>query len=299
MVVRGELQLIRTFVETAATGSIASAARALNITRSAASKNIRALEDSLGVRLLNRNTRRLSLTEPGRVYLEKAKGAVAQLDEARTDLRKFSGEVAGVLVINAAVLFGRLFLSGPIRRFLATYPEATVDLRLSDHLIDAVSENVDLYFRTGRIQDQEVIARKWLDITFRTVAAPSYLAEHSSPETIDALAVHNCLGFRYPTDHRMFQWRYRSGGDIRRVSPKGNLISTDAEELRVFALNGLGVAHLPNQLVDDDIREGRLVELFADMAFVSNELCLCYPESRREDRKVQAFIECLTADHER
>ena len=279
----------QTLIEAIDSGSIAGAARALNMTRSAASKSIQALEEALGVRLLNRSTRRISLTEPGEIYVRALRSALGKIDAVEAEISRYAHGPVGTLVIDASVIFGKRFLAPIVQGFLEAYPKVSIDLHIGDELSDTVAGNVDLFFRTGRVRHQDMVAVKLQDIVFRTVAAAAYLATARTPSSIDDLANHNCLNYRFPTDNNVFRWRFRQGDTtvFRQVS--GNFQTTDAEELRRAAVEGAGIAHLPGQLVDDDIAAGRLVELFPETAFVSNAISLCYPEAKRNDPKITLF----------
>ena len=278
----------QTLIEAIDSGSIAGAARALNMTRSAASKSIQALEEALGVRLLNRSTRRISLTEPGEVYVRALRSALGKIDAVEAEISHYAQTPVGTLVIDASAIFGKRLLAPIVQGFLEAYPKVSIDLHIGDEIADTVAGNVDLFFRTGRIRHQDMVAVKLQDIVFRTVAAPAYLAARAPP-SIDDLADHNCLNYRFPTGNHLFRWRFRQGDTTVFRQVRGNFQTTDAEELRRAAVQGAGIAHLPGQLVDDDIAAGRLTELFPETAFVSNAISLCYPEAKRNDPKIMLF----------
>lgn len=284
-----KLKFARTFIETVQLGSISHAARALNITRSAASKHIHTLEESLGVQLLNRSTRSLSLTEAGKVYFEGLLQTFDQLQLAEDRIAQFNKEPAGTLVIESTVLFARKFLTPIIDNFLADHPKMKVDLRLNDHFSNTTAEGVDLFFRSGEVNNQDMVAIKVLDVTFLTVASPAYLAKHGTPERLDDLESHNCLNFRFPSDHSLFRWRFRHKDETVFKRFNGNFISTDIEEIRSLTLEGMGISQVPGPLVEDDIKRGTLTELFSDKAFASNSVFMCFNQKKRLEPKILSF----------
>lgn len=165
----------------------------------------------------------------------------------------------------------------------------TVDLRLSDGRADVTSGEVDIYFRSGRIRHQDMIATKLMDIRFRTVASPDYFKDQTFPDTVDDLGRFNCLNFRFPSDHSVFQWRFKTDADIIYRRFTGNFLSTDTEEILKLVLAGHGISQLPNQLVDPYLASGDLIELFEEKVFVSNSLHMCLQRSRRNDAKLLSF----------
>lgn len=293
--VKTKIQLARTLIAANEAGSIAGGARALNMTRSAASKNITALEQALGVSLLKRSTRKVALTEAGEIYVRGMRSALSEVEALESEVSAFRMAPSGTLTIESSVLFGRFYLTPIIHDYLQEYPSMAVDLRLSDGRADVASGEVDIYFRTGQIRHQDMIAVKLMDICFRTVASPAYLEGRRSPEAIDDLENHNCLNFRFSSDHSVFQWHFKIGNEFLQRRFAGNLISTDAEEILKLVLSGAGIAQLPNQLVDPYLENGTLVELFRDTTFVSNSLRMCLQRSRRNDAKLRSFQTFLKA----
>ncbi|MEM9635881.1 MAG: LysR family transcriptional regulator [Pseudomonadota bacterium] len=290
-----KVQLARTLIAAIEGGSIAEGARALNITRSAASKNIAALETALGMPLLLRNSKQIALTEAGGIYVHGIRAALAHIEAVESDVSAYAEYPAGVLTIESSVLFARYHLNGIVRDYLHCHPRMTVDLRLNDGRADVASGEVDLYFRTGHIKHQDMVATRLMDICFRTVASPDYLLRNGTPASINALEDHNCLNFRFPADHSLFQWRFRIDEDVVHQRFSGNLISTDAEELLKAVLNGDGVSQLPNQLVDSYIRKGSLVELFPETVYADKTLYMCVQRSRRNDIRLSSFRAFLRA----
>ncbi len=290
-----KINLARTLIAAIDAGSIAAGARALNMTRSAASKNVATLELALGTPLLRRSSKKLSLTEAGEIYVRGLRSALADIDAVESDVSAFSETPTGVLTIESSVLFGKFFLAEIIRNYLRAYPKMTIDLRLSDGQADVASGEVDIYFRTGRVRHMDMIATKILDIRFKTVVAPEYLAKKGAPENVDALSRHNCLNFRFPADHSVFQWQFKLDNEVIYRRFAGNLISTDAQELRKSVLAADGISQLPNQLVDTDIEQGALVELFPETVYVVKSLYMCLQRSRRNDAKLLSFSKFLKA----
>ncbi|KZL21197.1 HTH-type transcriptional regulator DmlR [Pseudovibrio axinellae] len=289
-----KIQLARTLIAAVEGGSVAAGARALNISRSAASKNITVLESLLGVQLLKRTSRNLSLTEVGEAYLKGVAPALAAIELTEGHVSQFKSEPSGVLTIDSSALFGRSFLSSIIQDYLRAYPRMTIDLRLNDGPSEVASGVVDLYFRTGHVKHQDMVAIKLMDIGFPTTASPDYIERCGRPQFVDSLANHNCLNFRFSSDHALYQWSFKIENEVLLCNFAGNFISTDAAELRKAALAGLGVTQLPYQLVEDDIQRGALINLFPETMFPSKELSMCYQRSRKNDVKLLSFKKFLS-----
>ncbi len=281
------------FVETVDRGSITKGALARNITRSAASKSISQLEQSLDVQLLNRNTRNLSLTEAGRIYYEKVKIALNTLEAAEQEITSRNQEPSGVLKVSTTIVFGRLYLTRIVAAFLQQFPKVIVDMSVTDEHAEPITDGVDIFFRTGIIEQPNMIAKKLSDVSFRTVASPDYLQRAEKPKHIGDLAAHNCLNYKFPTNGRVFEWRFRTEGNTQFHHFSGNFISDDVGEVHRMTLGGNGIAQLPGEMVAEDVQNKRLVELFPKSVFPSSELFMCYPQTKKRDPKVKHFKEFI------
>jgi DNA-binding transcriptional LysR family regulator len=249
----GELEI---FVRVAELGSFSAAARALRITPSAISKLVARLEARLGARLLNRSTRRLQLTPEGAMFYERGRSVLADLDEAERGAAAGAAP-RGCLHVNANIPFGMHHLLPLLPGFLAQYPGLTIDLALTDEVVDLLEERADVAIRTGPLRSSQLLARKLGESGMMVVASPAYLARHGAPRTPADLAGHNRLGFGFARHSE--GWPFRDGAGTRELPPSGNTLVSDGEAMRQLALAGLGIARLALFHIAPDVAAGRLV----------------------------------------
>ncbi len=270
-------------------GGFSAAARALGLTPSAVSKQIGRLEDRLGVRLLNRTTRRVGLTEVGTVFYARAVRILADIDEAERAAMQLSAEPRGHLRVGASIAFGRRQIMPIIADFLARYAEMTVELALSDRVIDLVEEGVDVAIRSGPLPDSSLIARRLAPDHRIVCAAPAYLERHGKPKTPADLANHNCLTFSgLPT---LNEWTFEGPETVK---VRGNFEANNGDALRDGVLAGLGIARLAAFLVGPDVKAGRLVALFEDrQPRDDSAINVLYPHHRHLSPKVRVFVDYL------
>lgn len=248
------------FVRVVETGGFTSAARACGMTPSAVSKLVSRLEARLGARLFNRSTRRLGLTPEGERFYQRSLGILADLNEAEREAGA-SARPHGRVRISCNVPIGRQYLIPVLPEFLALYPEVTLDISLTDAVVDLLETRADVAIRSGPLKDSGLVARKLGDSAHHVVAAPAYLARHGAPATPAELAGHNCLNFNYQRAGR--DWPF-TGIEDEHEAPRGNLLISDGDALRHLALEGLGLARLASFQVHDDLREGRLQAVLED-----------------------------------
>jgi DNA-binding transcriptional LysR family regulator len=254
----GEMEVFARVVEL---GGFSAAARAFRMTPSAVSKLVARLEARLGARLLNRSTRRLQLTPEGAAFYERAVRILADLEEAERGAAT-SALPAGRLRVNANVPFGRQILLPLLPGFLARHPGVTLDIVLTDAVIDLVEERTDVAIRAGPLANSRLVARKLGESRKVIVAAPSYLERHGTPATPAALATHDLIELGYA--RAVEGWPLLDGGTEVRVRPDGPARISDGDALRLMALAGLGLARLSTFQVRDDIAAGRLVPVLED-----------------------------------
>nr|WP_298686915.1 LysR family transcriptional regulator [uncultured Dongia sp.] len=249
----GEMEV---FVAAVEQGGFSAAARALQLTPSAISKLMTRLEARLGARLLNRSTRKLQLTPEGCVFFERARAVLANLDEAEQAAR--ASEVSrGNVAISANVPFGTHFLLPLLPAFQAAYPEVSLDLHLSDTVVDLLGSRVDIAIRAGPLKSSGLVARKLGETRKVVVAAPAYLGRTGTPKTPNALAQHNLLGSTY--QRAVSDWPFIVDGKAVTVAATGTMRASDGEALRQLALAGLGLARLSAFQVAGDIKAKRLI----------------------------------------
>lgn len=281
------------FARIAAIGSLSGAARALGMSPTMATKHMAALEDRLGVKLLHRTTRKITLNEAGRRYLESVERILSELSEADATAAAERMEVGGTLRVNVPVSFGVREIVPLLAELAELHPALSVDLGLSDRTVDLVEEGWDVAIRIGRIEDQSLIARKIARCRMLVAASPAYLARRSSPTSISELGAHNCLGYTLSSSVGPDRWRFGLDGSII-VPVTGNLHANNGDALVAAALAGQGMIYQPTFLVGDEIRAGRLVSITLDEPLMELPgVFAIYASNRRPPAKVRAFIDFL------
>jgi DNA-binding transcriptional LysR family regulator len=284
---------MQVFSKAVALGSLSGAARTLGMSQTMATKHIFALEERLGVKILRRTTRKLTLTEPGRRYLESAERILAEVKEAEAYAAAERVEVTGTLRVNAPVTFGAREIAPLLSSFAQLHPALTVDLGLNDRVVDVVEEGWDVVIRIGRIEDQSMIARKLASCRCMVAGAPAYLAERGTPRTIFELSVHNCLGYTLSRTLGPGRWAFGKHGTIV-VPIKGNLQANNGDALLAAARAGQGLIYEPTFVVGDAIRTGQLVAIALDHPMIELPgVFAAYPGNRRPAPKVRAFVDFL------
>ncbi len=287
---------MRIFVEVARRGSFAAVARDRDVDPSSVSRAVAQLEDDLGVRLFQRSTRRVALTEAGEIYLARATTLVEELADARDEARGISAGPAGTLRLTAAVSFGNTVLTPLLPEFRDRYPAVKLELLLTDTVLDLVAERVDLAIRLGRRFDADFVATKLFDTQYRVCANPAYLNNKKAPLVPEELQQHSCLLLALP-DYRS-RWLFRDQqGAVQVVPIHGDVTILSTLALRACALMGMGPALLPNWLVDEDIATGRLVDLYPDYRVAATDFdtatWLLYPSRTYLPNKVRVMIDFL------
>jgi DNA-binding transcriptional LysR family regulator len=280
------------FVRTAALGGFSVAARDLSLTPSAVSKLVTRLEARLGVRLLNRTTRKLSLTPEGTVYFERAKRIVAEIEETENEIAGLRKRPKGPLRMSALISFARSQLLPALPRFLERNPEMQLDVELSDRRIDLVETGVDLAVRLGELEDSSLVARKICDVERVICASPAYLARRGTPRLPEDLLKHNCLVISsFPALRR---WPFITGRGVKSIAVSGNLAAGDAEALLELACQGHGIIRVADFLVGPEIAKGRLVPVLAEAHDATPiPLQVVHAYGRQRSPKVAAMVEFL------
>jgi DNA-binding transcriptional LysR family regulator len=282
---------LRVFVRVLERGSFSSAAKDLGLTPSAVSKLVSRLEDRLGVRLLERSTRRLALTPEGETFLARARRIVADIDEAEAEVMQARGAPRGRLRINSGTAFGLHQLAPALADFLARYPEIDVDLSITDRYVDMIEEQADIAVRSGHIPEGPFIQRKIADLQRVICAAPSYLKRRGTPRVAADLKDHDCIVVAGPGLKR-WPFNVRGGVDVVEVRPR---VSTDdAEAALRLAIEGAGIVRLSDVIVGSPLRDGQLVALLTDTHHIEPfPLAAIYPAGRQRLPRVAVFIEFL------
>ena len=284
---------LEVFARVAGAGSLSAAARALGMSQTMVTKHIAALEGRLGVKLFHRTTRRLSITEAGRNYLESSARILADIEAADAAVAADRVEPRGLLRLNAPVSFGTRQIAPLLAEFAARHPRVTVELGLNDRLVDLAEEGWDLAIRIGNLSSSSLIARRIAPCRIAVCAAPSYLEARGTPRTVASLADHNCLGYTLSQRTPIDRWVFGAGADFS-VQISGNLRANNGDALRAAAIAGQGIIHQPTFIVADDLRAGRLVALTLDQPNVElGGIYAVFLPDRHPPARVRAFIDFI------
>jgi DNA-binding transcriptional LysR family regulator len=273
------------------TGSFARAGDAVGLTQSAVSHAVARLEKRLGIRLLHRSTRSVTLTAEGRRFYDSVEPLLAGIDEAVSVATGAAVAVRGHLRVSIDPFFSRLLVAPNLHRFLAQYPELTLELITRESLGDLVREGFDLAIRFGEPPVSSLVARRLLTTRIVTVAAPSYLERHVRPSTPTELSHHNCIQFRDPVNGRPFQWEFHRGKRVVPVSTSGNLLLTDVGTMLGACVAGVGIAQMMALGIEELLRGGQLIDLFPDWPDESFPLYAFYPSRMQPPARQRAFLD--------
>ena len=280
------------FVRAVECHGFTAAAHDLGVTPSAVSKLVTRLERKLGVRLLQRSTRRLALTAEGEIYFERVQRIVGEIADAEADVMRFGEQPRGRVRMSLGTAFATYALVPALPEFTARYPEITLDLVITEFPVDLIEAGIDLAIRIGPLGDANLVARRVGDLERVISAAPAYLEKHGLPKRPEDLARHNCLTL--PGVAGQTEWPFRSPDGVRSVAVRGNITVNNAETLYELALLGMGVIRLSDIIVGPAIRSGRLVPILLD-AHQPEPLPVhaVYLPTRRRPPKVDAVIKFL------
>ncbi len=284
---------MRIFSRVVEAGSFSAAGRQLGAAPSSVSRQINELENDLGARLFHRTTRKLSLTEAGQLYYERASRILIDVDEAKLALSEIGGAPSGILRVTVAASLARLHIMPALADFQSTFPAVKVAVSVTDRMVDLVQEGFDLAIRVGRPRDSSLVARKIGSGRRIVCASPAYLKKAGTPQVPADLANHNCLTFR--TNPGSNVWSFRLGKGTLNVRVSGSLFADDGESLVAAAMAGLGLILLPAWLVGVELGEGRLLEVLPEFQIIPKDtpLYALYPHQRHLPPKVRVFIDFL------
>lgn len=288
------LTVLQTYIAVAETGSFTIAAERLGLSRAMASRHVQTLEDRLGVRLLQRTTRRVSTTQAGTVYLERARRLLADFDEAETEVRGERAAPRGTLRVNAPVSFGRTHLAATLPGFLARHPGLTVELTVNDRIVDLIEEGYDVAIRIGRLVDSTLVARRIASIAVRLAASPGYLAAHGTPAEPADLERHAWLGYMYSSAHGTPRLLHEDGREVT-LKAAGPLLANNGDILAEAAAGGAGIVLQPDFILRPFLEAGRLVPVLPRWRGPDLGIHAVHHQSRHVAAKVRAFVEHLAA----
>lgn len=286
---------MRLFTKAVEAGSFSEAGRQLGLNASSVARQVGALEDELEARLLNRTTRKLSLTDAGRIYYERSRSVLAEVEDAGLAISDAQGSPRGRLRLSIPVVFGRRYIAPVLREFLHTHPDVHISLLVTDDYVDLIEGGLDLAVRIGGPSQQTYIVRRLASINRVLCASASYLAEHGEPETPEDLARHNCLIYRRRPGE--VTWLFERDGAVHEIPVTGNLESNDAENLAAAMRAGLGVALLPLWVVGRAVQSGAaralLTDFYGHPSHLADDVYAVYPHNRNLSPKVRAFVDFL------
>lgn len=287
------VEKLETFIKVVEAESFSGAAKKLKITKSAVSKNIQILEDRLGIRLLNRTTRKLSLTEAGALYYQKISKIMQDIDEAERSIANLDKNPKGTLKINAPMTFGIMHLGKAISEFLLKYPEIKIELDLNDRLVNIVEEGFDVVIRIATLTDSSLIARKIANCPINFYASPKYLKNYGEPKEPKELVHHRILEFTNNISPGVFH--YKSADDVGYVSYSSCFKANNGDILKQLAIAGIGLVMLPNFIVGNEVKNKSLKMIMKKYsADPERNIYAVFPQNRYLSAKVRVFVDFLS-----
>ncbi|HEY8027451.1 MAG TPA: LysR family transcriptional regulator [Burkholderiaceae bacterium] len=286
-----QFKQISTFVDVAAKGSLSAAARAEGIAPAMIGRRLDALEERLGVKLLQRTTRKIALTHEGTAFLEDCQRILTEMAEAEAAVSERSAHASGHLLISAPAGFGRQHVAPLMPSFLAEHRDLTLTLSLNDRVVDLIGEGIDVAIRIASLSDSNLIGVKLADNKRVVVASPAYLKRHGTPRALDELAKHNCLAIS--SDGSQRGWTFRQNGKNVTIKVAGNMVCNDGEVLHDWAVAGKGLAWRSMWEVGSEIESGKLQTVLDDFAAPGNDIYAVFAQRRHLPLRIRALVEFL------
>jgi len=277
-------------------GQLSIAADQLNLSKGTVSKQLAKLEAHLGGRLLNRTTRRLTLTEAGSAFYERAKQILESVEEAECVVSGFTAEPRGTLKINAPMSFGASYLGGLLADYQNKYPQVDIQISLHDRQIDVVEEGYDLVLRIASLEDSSLIARRLASCRIVLCASPAYLEKHGEPKTPEELKNHPCLLYTYNDSSKYWTLQNSVGSCKKQIPVDGPLLANNGDLICDAMLKGMGISSMPTFIVGDAIKKGEAKVILPEWHPPSSDIYLLYPSSKNLSAKVRAFVD-MSVDH--
>lgn len=291
-----KLTSMRVFVKATDLGSFAAAADALQMSPQMVAKHIASLETQLGIVLLNRTTRRQSLTDVGRGYYDRCKIVLAEVEAADSLAFDMHTQPRGTLKVSAPVTFGTFCLPQFVTRFLSAYPDMSIDLSLSDRFIDPLEKGIEVMIRIGELEDSSLIARPLAPYRLIACASPDYLAKRGTPANVQELAKHDCLIYASWTAATQCRWRFTRNGKSEEVIIDGRFRCNDWKALLHAARAGLGITLGPESVLSSEIKAGRLIPVLQEYQGPARPMHVLYPSLRNPTIKLRSFVDELIAE---
>jgi DNA-binding transcriptional LysR family regulator len=281
------------FAETVKQGSFAGAARELGLSPSAVAKAVARLEADLGLRLLHRTTRRVSLTGDGTELYERCRRIVDDMEALREEAEGVRGKPRGTLRLNMPITWGRQVLVPKLAALARSHPELSFDVTFSDRFADLVREGFDAAVRVGPLSDSSLVARRIGTQQMILIASPAYLRRRGVPAHPEDLAAHDHLAFRMPTSGRPMPWRFREGKRAIEVVPRARTVFDDGDALARAVVEGMGIIQIPSYMAADDLKAKRLVELLPGFRPPPIPISLVLPSARQMTPRIRVLVEAL------
>jgi len=286
-----KVQEMASFVAVAEAGSFVAAAEATGLSKAALSRHVAELEERLGVRLMQRTTRRLSLTEEGQGFLARCKELLAAIDEAESEVSSTRAEASGLLRVNAGLTFGTLHLAPLWGEFLARHPKVALDVTLNDRMVDLVDEGYDLAVRITNLPSSGLVGRKLASTRLVLCASPHYLSEHGTPEEPAELLRHQVVSYSYFATRD--EWHFTGPRGEASVRLKPRMHTNNGDTCRAVALAGQGIVLQPDFLVGEDLRSGALVEVMPAFRAATIGIHAVFPSRKHLPLKVRRLVDFL------
>lgn len=284
---------MRLFMHVVEEGSFSKAGPRVGITQSSVSRGISALEKQLGVQLIQRSTRKLNLTEAGKIYYERVRQIIADMDDANLAVRRLSATPSGHLRVTAPAAFGRCYIAPYLNEFYTLYPQIKIGLSLNDNIDDVIGAGFDLAIRFGNLDDSSLIAKRLASSHSIVCAHPDYLERTGTPKTPEDLIHHNCLTYRMTPGHNI--WHFEHDGKSHSVQASGSLYADTGDALLAAATSALGIIQLPSWVVAQGINNGTLVPILQEYELIpkTTPIHAVFAHKSLLATKVTVFIEFL------
>jgi len=282
---------MRVFSAVAKNRSFSGAAKKLSLSKAMVSKHVQNLENSLGVRLFNRTTRKLNITEVGSAYYDKVNAILTDIDEAESSISQLNSEPKGKLKIMAQPSFGAFHLSRALSLYLKKYPGVTANLELSQRIPDLVEDDVDLAFHVGELNDSMYVSRRIASARRVICASPEYLHENGTPKKPEDLLNHNCLIYMPRND--ISKWEFAEKGRTKKIKISGDIQCNSGDALRIASIQGCGIAQLPTYMIGLDIQAGRLKALLEDYEPEKQPIYAIYNDRKYLSAKIKTFTDFI------
>lgn len=287
------LNALLVFTKVAETCNFTIAAQRLGLTASAVSKSIARLEEELGVKLLNRSTRLVSLTDEGATFFERCRTILSEVDDAESAIMRSNSTPKGVLNVQMPVALGRRLIAPKLLSFTRQYPDLILNIEMSDRLVDLQYEGIDVVVHVGPVADTRVNVHKLCNLRFAAFASPDYLAKHGTPITPGDLDKHQCLAYLLPRSGQHRPWLFSKNGQIFEQSVVGALNINNAESLLEAAVAGGGITMISHFIAADAWRSGQLTRILGDYVVDGPEVSVLYQTRHNTPAKIKAFIDFL------